>query len=204
MENYEIVSSISQNGYWAIFLLIFLQEVGFPSPIPNEFILILSGYLAFQGILNFPLVILSVFLADLLSGSALYIVFYFFGKTILHRKPKWIPISQNKLDNIASKINKKGTSGVFIGRLTPFIRGYVTVLCGLLQFQPKKFGFVIIGTSALWSTVYVTAGVLIAPYWNLLSNSNSQQSFYLSILSVAIIIVVLVFVLIKRLVIKSN
>ena len=204
MENYELVSSISQNGYWAIFLLIFLQEVGFPSPIPNEFILILSGYLAFQGILNFPLVILSVFLADLLSGSALYIVFYFFGKTILNRKPRWIPISQNKLDNIASKINKKGTSGVFIGRLTPFIRGYVTVLCGLLQFQPKKFGFVIIGTSALWSTVYVTAGVLIAPYWNLLSNSNSQQSFYLSILSVAIIIVVLVFVLIKRLVIKSN
>ncbi|MFZ4723911.1 MAG: DedA family protein [Paludibacter sp.] len=204
MENYELVSSISQNGYWAIFLLIFLQEVGFPSPIPNEFVLIISGYLAFQGVLSFPLIILSVFVADLLSGTILYTVFYFFGKNILHRKPRWIPISQKKMDSIGNKINRQGTTGVFIGRLTPFIRGYVSVLCGLLQFHPKKFCFIIIGTSALWSTVYVTAGVLLAPYWNLLSNSNSHQSFYLSIFSVAIIFVVIVFYVIKRLLVRSN
>jgi membrane protein DedA with SNARE-associated domain len=202
MVNYELVSSISQHGYLAIFVLVFLQEVGFPSPIPNEFVLICSGYLAYLGVLNFPLIILSVFLGDILSSSILYIVFYFFGKIILQRKPKWIPISQKKMDSIALKINQKGSSGVFIGRLTPFIRGYVSVLCGLLQFSPKKFSFIIIGTGAIWSFTYVTIGVLIGPYWNYLTNSN--QHIYLSIIMVTIFIIVIIFFVVKRLLVRSN
>ena len=200
----ELVSSISQYGYLAILVLIFLQEVGFPSPIPNEFVLLCSGYLAYIGVLSFPLIILSAFAGDVLSSTILYSVFYFFGKIILQRKPKWIPISHKKLDSIAFKINKQGTTGVFIGRLTPLVRGYVSVLCGLLQFSSKKFSFIIIGTAAIWSISYVTIGFLLAPYWNLVTTLNSNQPVYLSIFSVTIIIIVIVFFLVKRLIVKSN
>jgi membrane protein DedA with SNARE-associated domain len=41
----ELILYITKYGYIAIFVLIFLQEIGAPNPIPNEFVLLYSGYL---------------------------------------------------------------------------------------------------------------------------------------------------------------
>ncbi|MCX6740828.1 MAG: hypothetical protein NTY61_00295 [Candidatus Parcubacteria bacterium] len=38
---------ITHYGYLAIFFLVFLQEIGVPNPVPNELVLLFSGYLAF-------------------------------------------------------------------------------------------------------------------------------------------------------------
>ena len=53
----EVVYYITGYGYLAIFILVFLQEIGMPNPFPNELLLIFSGYLSFRGILFFPLAI---------------------------------------------------------------------------------------------------------------------------------------------------
>jgi membrane protein DedA with SNARE-associated domain len=55
----EIILYISKYGYLAIFVLIFLQETGVPNPVPNELVLMFSGYLVFTGILHLPLVLLA-------------------------------------------------------------------------------------------------------------------------------------------------
>jgi len=159
-------SNIIEYGYYAIFLLVFLQEVGFPSPIPNEFILIFSGYLCSLGTLFLPFNVLAAVGGDLVAGFMLYVIFRYFGNLILQRKPKWIPISQTKLDNISQHIKKKGVWFVFVGRLTPFIRGYVAVLSGLMQFPFKKYGFVMWFTSPLWAVFYICGGYYLCPYWD--------------------------------------
>ena len=46
----EVMQYIVKYGYLAIFVLVFLQEVGAPNPIPNELVLVLSGYLTFMGL----------------------------------------------------------------------------------------------------------------------------------------------------------
>lgn len=73
---------IAHYGYPAIFSLVFLQEIGVPNPVPNELVLLFSGYLAFLGALNFVLVFLTVVAADFIGTSILYLVFYFFGGAI--------------------------------------------------------------------------------------------------------------------------
>ena len=91
---------ILQYGYLAIFILIFLQEIGVPNPIPNELVLLFSGYLSFAGVLNFPTVILVAALADFAGTNILYFVFLFFGAYIIKNKPGWFPISQKKIDKM--------------------------------------------------------------------------------------------------------
>jgi len=40
---------ILKYGYIAIFSLVFLQEIGVPNPVPNEVVLLFSGYLSSVG-----------------------------------------------------------------------------------------------------------------------------------------------------------
>jgi membrane protein DedA with SNARE-associated domain len=49
---------ILKYGYMAIFSLVFLQEIGVPNPVPNELVLLFSGYLTSIGQLHFTPVLL--------------------------------------------------------------------------------------------------------------------------------------------------
>ncbi len=200
----ELVSSISQYGYFGILVLIFLQEVGFPNPIPNELVLLFSGYLAFMGVLNLPLIIFSAVFGDLLGSCIIYIVFYFFGQIILQRKPKWLPISEMKINTIRLNFEKSGLSRIYIGRLSPFVRGYISVLSGLLQISPKKYSLILLSTSAIWVSSYVTVGFIIGPYWNMITNADSHLHLYLGLVSLAMIILIIMFFLIKRLFVRTD
>ena len=161
----DLISFISVYGYLAIFFLIFIQEIGVPNPVPNELVLIFSGYLTFKGILFMPFVILSALSADFIGTNILYVVFYYFGKYILENKPRWIPLSKKTIDKLNFRISKKGTWAIFLGRLTPFIRGYTSVISGFLQIKPAIFLPIAITTALLWSSTCVICGRLLGPYW---------------------------------------
>src|ERR1035437_6612467 len=165
----DFLQSIIKYGYLIIILLVFLQEVGFPNPIPNELVMVFSGYLCYTGMLKVPFVILVALLGDLLGSGILYAVFYFFGKKIMKKKPRWLPISQKKIDKLAAKFQKQGISAVIIGRLSPFIRGYVSVLMGIMNYPAKKYSWILVGTAIFWACFYVLTGYLIGPYWKLVS-----------------------------------
>ena len=165
----DFLQSVIKYGYLIIILLVFLQEVGFPNPIPNELVMVFSGYLCYTGMLKVPFVILVALLGDLLGSGILYAVFYYFGKKIMKKKPRWLPISQKKIDKLAAKFQKQGISAVIIGRLSPFIRGYVSVLMGLMNYPAKKYSWILVGTAIFWACFYVLTGYLIGPYWKLVS-----------------------------------
>jgi membrane protein DedA with SNARE-associated domain len=195
----QLTSHISQYGYLAIFLLVLLQEVGVPTLIPNELVLLFSGYLSATGVLNLPLVVLSVVGGDLLGSSTLFLLFYFFGKIILQRKPKWIPLPEKRIRNIRNKINASGQSGIFVGRLTPFIKGYVTVLCGLMRVSPRRYAITLLSTSFIWALGYTCCGYFIGPYWKFIPESNALTQHLLLLITASIIIGLIALQLLKRL-----
>jgi membrane protein DedA with SNARE-associated domain len=59
-------------GYIAIFSLVFLQEIGIPNPVPNEVVLLFSGYLSSVGKLDYITVLIAVIAADAIGSSLLY------------------------------------------------------------------------------------------------------------------------------------
>jgi membrane protein DedA with SNARE-associated domain len=163
----ELVNFISQYGYLAIFILVFLQEIGVPNPVPNELVLLFSGYLAYTGTLSFPIVFASAVLGDFLGTTLLYTVFYYFGKKILEKKPRWIPIDTKKIERLGKIITEKDRWGIFIGRLIPYIRGYASVAAGILQLRPRIFLSMVAISAIIWSGGYVLIGYLSHNYWNI-------------------------------------
>ncbi len=175
----EAVYYVTRYGYLAIFIMVFLQEIGMPNPIPNELLLIFSGYLSFKGLLSMPLIILTAVLADFVGTNILYFIFLNAGPFIIKRKPKWLPLSDKMIDKLTTRISEGGHLSIYIFRLTPFTRGYASVITGLLQVKPREFLPIAFFSAATWATVYVIIGHLIGPSWNAFSNNIEYFKYIL-------------------------
>jgi len=184
----ELANFISQHGYLAIFVLVFLQEIGVPNPVPNELVLLFAGYLAFNGTLSLPLVFASAVLGDFLGTTLLYSVFYYFGKKILEKKPRWIPINIEKIEKLGKIITKKDMWGIFFGRLIPYVRGYTSVAAGFFQLNPKIFLSMVALSAILWSGGYVLVGKFSGKYWDVVLQKFSGTSTLIYII-LAILVV---------------
>lgn len=195
---------ITQYGYLAIFLLVFLQEIGVPNPVPNEIVLLFSGFLASTGVLSFPLVFLVVVMADFIGTSVLYFVFYYFDEFLFTHKPRWIPISREKINKLSERISKRGRWGIYLGRLIPYVRGYTSVAAGLLRIPPDVFLTTVIISAITWSGGYVIAGRIMGSYWQTVASKIGSIQSILLVLLVIITIIFLVRYFIKRRVNKKN
>lgn len=181
----EIIHYIIKYGYVAIFALIFLQEVGVPDPVPNELVLMFSGYLSYKGILSLPFIIVIALLADFTGTSILYTMFFFFGKFLIKHKPKWIPISNEMIEKMSERVSKGGLKTIYMGRLTPFLRGYASVIPGLLHVKPQKFLPIALISSMTWAGFYLSVGRLLGPYW-------AKVSGYLKYVLIAILLIFII------------
>ncbi|HXB12690.1 MAG TPA: hypothetical protein VNZ45_11925, partial [Bacteroidia bacterium] len=99
---HEIAFYVIQYGYYAIFLMVFLQELGVPNPITNELVLLFGGYLSYTHALNLYKVIAVAVIADFTGTCILYCLFYIFGNWVLRRERVWFPLKHEticKLEN---------------------------------------------------------------------------------------------------------
>jgi membrane protein DedA with SNARE-associated domain len=189
----EIVSYITRYGYLAIFVLVFLQETGMPNPFPNELLLMFSGYLSFKGFLFLPFVILTAVTADFIGTNLLYFLFYRTGFALLQKKPKWLPVSTHLIENLTARILKGGTMSIFLFRLTPFTRGYASVITGFLQVKPKVFLPVAFVSATTWAALYSVTGFLIGPSWDQFMQNLGSFKYYMGALFMLIVAILLVY-----------
>src|SRR5262249_2293604 len=152
-------SYILKYGYMAIFSLVFLQEIGVPNPLPNELVLLFSGYLTSIGKLDFTIVLITVITADTIGSSVLYMAFYYFGQRVLQKWPRVIPTT--KLAYLTARVSHKNRWSIYVGRHIPFLRGYTAVAAGLLKIPPGIFLPAILLSALTWSGGYVIAGKLL-------------------------------------------
>jgi membrane protein DedA with SNARE-associated domain len=194
----DVVNYITGYGYLAIFILVFLQEIGMPNPFPNELLLIFSGYLSFKGFLFFPIALLTAVSADFIGTNILYFLFFKAGTHIIRKKPKWIPLSSGTIDRLTVKLSKGGKLNMFIFRLTPFTRGYTSVIAGLLHIKPKTFLPIALFSATTWAAVYVLTGYLIGPYWDLFLQRIDRFKFIMLATLVTILCVMLILYFLKK------
>lgn len=154
---------ITDYGYAAVFLLVFIQEIGIPT-IPNELVLIFAGALTTIGRLNFWAMFWTSVAADVIGTSILFFVFYFFEKKIMERIPKWIPINQY-LEKVKAMLKKHDKWAIMIGRMMPYGRGYVSAAAGILNISYRVFLPMVFISAVIWTGGYVTLGHLLGFQW---------------------------------------
>jgi membrane protein DedA with SNARE-associated domain len=187
----ELNTYIVQYGYITIFLFVFLQELGIPNPITNELVLLFSGYITYTGTLSITKVILTAVSADFMGTTILYFIFYSLGKRYLFKNtPRWLTKFVAKLDKLRQRINERKKWSIFIGRLTPFLRGYISVAAGLLQIKPKIFLSTVLLSAVIWSGSLTLTGKLLGPYWTELVQKVGAIKFAVLIILLIVALII--------------
>lgn len=187
----ELILYITKYGYLTIFGLVFLQEIGIPNPVPNEIILLFSGYLASVHRFDIGILLAVVIIADFVGTALLYILFYHFGERLTDKLPKWIPLRKERIHRLSNLITKRGRWGIYLGRLLPYVRGYTSVAAGLLRIPPRVYLLAVLFSAITWSGGYVIAGRILGSRWGTLAEKFGD----INIIVITIVILVGVFYL---------
>jgi membrane protein DedA with SNARE-associated domain len=157
-----IVEVVGKLGYAGIFLLTLLENV-FP-PIPSELIMPLAGYHAAQGRFG-----LWGAIAAGSVGSALgTVLWYWIGHRIGERRlrdwadrhGRWLTLDGEDIDKSAEWFHRRGVWAVFICRMIPGLRTWISLPAGFSGMSMGKFLLPTVIGTVLWTTALTAAG-----YW---------------------------------------
>ena len=154
---------ITSLGYTGVAMLAFLEHV-FP-PIPSELILPLAGYVAASGRIDVLMVIVTGTIGSLGGATLWYAIGRKIGEERLRRwidsHGKWLTLSAGDVDRAKSWFERRGKAAVFLGRLVPGIRTFVSLPAGFSGMGwPTFLAYSATGT-LLWTAALVYAGVTL-------------------------------------------
>lgn len=178
-----IANSINSLGYEGIVLLMFLENL-FP-PIPSEIIMPLAGFTISQGKLSITAVIVAGTLGSLLGTLFWYYIGKIFGekrlKRLADRYGKWLNISSKDIDKSKKWFYKYGGLAVFLGRIIPGVRTFVSVPAGLNSMPLVPFLFYSTIGSALWVAFLTFAGYILGQNYQLVGKYFGLVSSFVAI-----------------------
>ena len=156
----EIIRAV---GYEGIFIFMVLESLGIP--IPSEAVVTFSGFLVSRGYLNFWLVIVTATIANLVGSLIFYYIGYRYGEAFIIKYGKYLHLSQHHLDLTRHWFNKYGGITVFIGRITPAVRTYVSFPAGVGAMNISKFIIYTVAGSLIWNYFLTYIGVWMGNNW---------------------------------------
>lgn len=151
----DINNLIEQYGYAALVI---------GSMAEGETITLLGGVAAHQGLLKFPLVVISVALGGMIGDQLLYLVGRRFGTSLLARFKK----HQKKITKAQNLIHRHPYLFVIGSRFMYGFRVIGPILIGASRLPPKIFLPLNIVGALVWATLFTTLGYVggevIAPW----------------------------------------
>ncbi|MGZ5539720.1 MAG: DedA family protein [Halobacteriota archaeon] len=158
-----IISVIEQLGYAGVFVGMTLESVGLP--IPSEVIMPFAGYVVWEGGLTLIGITVAGTLGCLAGSLIAYYIGLWGGRPLLERYGKYVLISKRELDLADKWFEKYGDRAVFVSRLLPVVRTYISFPAGIVNMDVKKFSLYTVLGSLPWCFGLAYIGVLLGPHW---------------------------------------
>ena len=122
-----------------IAFIVFFEELGLPSPLPGELMMLLAGVQAAQGIYPLWLVLLVQEVAALIGGSGLYAACRRVGRPLVLHYGRYLHLRAQTLDRAEQLIRRRGFGAVAVGRVIPGVCIVVPIAAGVLDMPYRLF-----------------------------------------------------------------
>ena len=189
MEHF-IISQISQHGYVAILLLMTLESACIP--IPSEAIMLFGGSLAagvtIAGVsthLNVVNVALAGAVGNLLGSLIAYYVGRTGGRAVVDRWGKYVLLRHHDLDKAEAFFAKRGDAAVFVGRILPVVRTFISFPAGIAEMPVVKFSILTLLGSLPWTFALALSGKALAANWQQIATAATPISVVIALILVA-------------------
>jgi membrane protein DedA with SNARE-associated domain len=184
---------VALHGYWALYLLLALGVVGLP--IPDETLLVFTGYLIGRGTLH-PAGAFAAAVAGAWTGiSGSYMLGRTLGAGAVHRYGRYVHFTEARLIQVHSWFDRIGHWMLVIGYYIAGVRHFTAVVAGMSKLEFPTFMAYAWTGGALWVTTFLSLGYFLGENWRQVAELIHR---YIGIASVAIIAAAIVWYLLWK------
>jgi membrane protein DedA with SNARE-associated domain len=183
-------------GYVGVMLAMAIESAMIP--LPSELILPYAGFLVSDPTQiepitgqpwNFWIVVVVATIGNTLGSLVAYGLGAYGGRPLLERYGKYVLIRPHEIDLADDFFAKHGSATVFIGRLLPVVRTFISFPAGVARMHLGKFIVYSTAGAFIWSMLLVYAGTVLGANWTQIR--HALQPFDLAIAFGVVALVVL-------------
>jgi membrane protein DedA with SNARE-associated domain len=158
-------------------------------PIPSEVIMPFSGFLVQSKVFaSLHAAALSGAFGEAIGSSIGYLAGMYGGRPFLDKYGRYLLIRKRDMDRTTRVFDKFGEPVVFIGRLLPIIRTFISFPAGVARMSFAKFlAFSVVG-SVIWCYFLTYVGMVLGRNW------QSVRTYFHGADKVVAVLIVLAFV----------
>ena len=149
---------VRDGGYWAILVLMAMESSIIP--VPSEIVIPPAAFLAAQGDLSFPGVILAGTVGSYIGSAVSYWVSLWIGRPLLARYGRYFLLGEDKIARAEVWLARYEAGGIFFARLLPVIRHLISIPAGIVRMNFALFSLMTILGAGLWCSVLAYLGYL--------------------------------------------
>lgn len=170
-----IISIIESLGYFGVFFSVFLEYACLP--LPSEILLPFIGVLSSYGTFNLITAVIVSVIAGLLGSTICYYIGYFGGAPILDWLSSKSSSARKSLIKLNSFLAKYDKYAVFIARMFPVTRTYVSLAVGGLKMKYRTFiSYSFVGI-VIWNSILISLGYFLGENTPLIESILSKYTF---------------------------
>ena len=207
-----ITDAIGNAGLYAVFGIMALDAV---FPAASELVMVYAGALAAGA---FPGSTVSLFGAEITSTAWGYIamalagtlgywlgavvgwwVGWYGGRPFLEKYGRYVHLGPERLERAEAWFADRGDRAVFLGRVLPVVRSFVSIPAGALGVRFGPYNWATLVGSAIWCFAFAAIGVGVGESWE-----RFHDGFRYADIAIVIVIVVAVIYVGVRLVQKRR
>lgn len=155
---------ISSFGYSGVFFAMAIESACIP--LPSEIILPFTGYMVFTEHFGFWQATIAATLGNLFGGLVAYYVGVWGGRPFLKRYGRYFLINERELVWTERLFNRHGEMTVFVGRMLPIVRTFISLPAGIARMNPLKMVTYTASGAFLWCTLLIFMGLKLGENWD--------------------------------------
>ena len=172
-----VTDAIGNQGIYAVFFLMLLDAV---FPAASELVMVYSGALA-AGAFDAQVVLFGyeiqegfpAYLAMALAGTIGYTIGSMLGwwigavggRPFLERHGRWLHLNEERLGRAERWFERWEDWAVFLGRLTPVVRSFVSIPAGIFRAPFVRYTLLTLAGSAIWCFAFAGIGWWFGSNW---------------------------------------
>jgi len=183
---------VSTYGYEALFLLLMLGIVGIP--VPDETLLVFTGYLVSKGSLH-PAGAAAAALSGSWCGISLS---YWIGRTaglgVVHKFGRYLHVSDSQLEQVHAWFDRRGHWALFIGYYIAGVRHLTAIVAGASGLGFRSFIAYAWTGGLCWAGAFLTLGYFLGDDWRRIAELIHRDVL---VLSAAVLVALAAYLLIR-------
>ena len=173
-----VTNFIGDYGLYAVFLLMLVDAV---LPAASELVMVYGGAVASGALAGQSVTLFGydfsygapAYIAIALAGTIGYTIGSVLGweigrrggRPFLERRGRWLHLDAGRLDRAEAWFQRWGDWAVFMGRVTPVVRSFISIPAGIFHAPlPRYVALTTLG-SALWAFAFAAAGWAAGASW---------------------------------------